>query len=474
MSIRKYSILNFIGSVIPLLVIFVTTPIYIRLLGELNYGILCLIWVFISYFAFMDFGTGRSLANLIVSKAHKKQSSNELFWSGFYFTLCVSLLLTPVIFFLLKFIFFYKLNLSEDLQKEIQLAIPALLVVIPVVSLTTFFAGALQGHKKIKEINIFQAINFALTQIIPLLIFHFYDKKLSIIIYSIVCIRILSVLYMWIICIKLFPSGRSYFNNFSYIKNIGGLLKHGGWLTISNLLAPFLISLDRFIIGIFLGASYVSIYTIPYQLLSKISIAPLAITEALFVSIPRNSEKSIQLEREGILNISFIVTPIVFILIALMPFILTFWISKDFSNKASTLSIILLLAFWTNTFAYVPFIKLQAMNKYNLIAKAHLFEIFPYLILVYLAIKSYGLVGVALAALFRCSLDLILLVKLSKLRNEIIKPIISSASILALAIFFYLFVEISLLSIFFLFLILALWVYINITIPFKRFIKDIL
>jgi O-antigen/teichoic acid export membrane protein len=279
---------------------------------------------------------------------------------------------------------------------------------------------------------------------------------------------------MWIICIKLFPSGSSYSNNFSYIKNIASLLKHGGWLTISNLLAPILISLDRFIIGIFLGVSYVSIYTIPYQLFSKVSIAPLAITEALFVAMPRNSKKSLHLAREGILNISFIVTPIIFILITLMPFILTFWISKDFSNAASSVSIILLLAFWINTFAYVPFIKLQAANKYNLIAKAHLFEIFPYFILVYIAIKSYGLAGVAFATLFRISLDLILLVNLSKLRSEIIKPMINSASILALAIFFYLFVEISLLKILFLFLILAIWVYLNITIPFKRFIKDIL
>ena len=60
-SLRKNSIWNLIGSIVPMAVGLITIPILMKRIGIEKFGILSLIWALIGYFSIFDFGIGRAL-----------------------------------------------------------------------------------------------------------------------------------------------------------------------------------------------------------------------------------------------------------------------------------------------------------------------------------------------------------------------------------------------------------------------------
>jgi hypothetical protein len=60
MSIRKNTIINLTGAVIPILVMLVTVPLYLKILGDIRYGVLALVWLLLGYFSFLEMGLGET------------------------------------------------------------------------------------------------------------------------------------------------------------------------------------------------------------------------------------------------------------------------------------------------------------------------------------------------------------------------------------------------------------------------------
>ena len=67
------------------------------------------------------------------------------------------------------------------------------------------------------------------------------------------------------------------------------LLEFGGWVTVTSIIGPLMVVLDRFAIGALLGAKAVTYYTVPFQLAEKTTVLPDALSAALF---PRLSAAS--------------------------------------------------------------------------------------------------------------------------------------------------------------------------------------
>jgi Na+-driven multidrug efflux pump len=88
------------------------------------------------------------------------------------------------------------------------------------------------------------------------------------------------------------------------------------------------------------------------------------------------------------------------------PWALRLWLGADFSDQATALTRVLLLAFGVNALAQIPFTALQAVGKVRHVALLHGVELLPYALYWYFfAISWMGLVGAAWAWLVRSIVD---------------------------------------------------------------------
>ena len=94
--------------------------------------------------------------------------------------------------------------------------------------------------------------------------------------------------------------------------------------------------------------------------------------------------------------------------------LLGFWLGENYALEGSTLLRILLVGFFFNSLAQIPFSRIQAFGKSKLTAYIHIFEILPYLIILFLFIHSFGLIGAAIAWSLRVILDYLMLEYFSK------------------------------------------------------------
>jgi O-antigen/teichoic acid export membrane protein len=88
---------------------------------------------------------------------------------------------------------------------------------------------------------------------------------------------------------------------------------------------------------------------------------------------------------------------------------LKWWVGADVTRDAAFVGEIIALGVWFNGLAYIPFARLQAQGRPDLVAKCHLAEIIPYLAFLFLALRAWGVIGAAVAWSLRVFADAILL-----------------------------------------------------------------
>src|SRR5260370_3776173 len=59
------------------------------------------------------------------------------------------------------------------------------------------------------------------------------------------------------------------------------LLVLGGWMTVSNLVSPIIVYLDRFLIWALLSVSTVAAYTVPFGMVTRLTVIPGAMAGVL-------------------------------------------------------------------------------------------------------------------------------------------------------------------------------------------------
>ncbi|HEX9252294.1 MAG TPA: oligosaccharide flippase family protein, partial [Ignavibacteriaceae bacterium] len=283
-SLVKNSFYNIIGSIAPLFVALFAIPLLVHGLGEEKFGILSLAWVVIGYFSFFDFGIGRTLTKIIAENIglDKFDDIPDLFWTALFLMLLISFVGTILLFFGTPFLVLNFLKISKEFQEESINTFYVLALSVPIVTTTAGLRGVLEAYQKFGTINIIRTILGVSTFAGPLLCLIFTDN-LFIIVCFLTFIRLIIWYFYYRECIKL-DSIRDIKKNIrkTFIKPI---LKISTWMSISNLVGPILLYIDRFLIAALISATAVTFYTTPYEVITKILIIPGALTGVLFPAI---------------------------------------------------------------------------------------------------------------------------------------------------------------------------------------------
>ncbi|OBS09999.1 flippase [Acidihalobacter prosperus] len=401
-SVLRSTTINLIGQLVPTVVSLATVPLYLHWVGEVKYGILLLAFTILGYFGAFDFGLGRAVAQRVAGQ-EDDAANNRTFWTAAVFGLVIGVL-GGFILLVLGHLFFSGLfRIPAQYQEQAVAAIPWLAASVPLVSALSILGGALQAKHAFISLNIGQSMGMVALQVFPLIGVAMGYATIPALVASALLGRLVGVAYLyWSVSRELPFVGLPRIDR----REVGPLLRFGSWISLSSVLIPLLTIVDRMVIGARIGAGAVTVYTIPFSLTQRVAYLPLSLATTLFPRFSQlDDEESRKLLHQGVIGLTALLTPLVVLgLLGMRPFF-DFWLGADMAIKTVPVAIIILLSVWLNGPAYVPNIYMPAKNRPDLMSKFYLVELLPFLVVLWVMVGLWGVIGAAVAWIMRSAAD---------------------------------------------------------------------
>jgi O-antigen/teichoic acid export membrane protein len=414
-SIGRNATYNLIGFLVPTVLSLATVPAYLSLIGAERYGVLALAWLILGYFGLFDLGLGRATSQRIASlkdatPAERITAVDTAIITNVGIGIIGGAILWPVAWY----VFGHSIDLSPELRAETLQAVPLLALAVPVATSLGVLTGALVGRERFLVTNRISVTSTALFQLFPLAVAWWHGPNLAELIIASLAARMVGLVMLWRACRKEFgPINGSHWSR----AQLGGLLAFGGWVTLTSMSGPILAFSDRFFIGSLIGAVAVTIYTVPMEAMRRISGIATALANALFPRLalaPR--EEADRIAGMGIGTLYALLTPPVAAGLVLMDFVMRLWLGDEIGAQSAVIGRVFIIAYWFNVFAQIPYTRLQASGRPDVVTKIMLAELLPYLGLLYFALLEFGLVGAVYVFLVRVVIDTLLMYRFSDLR----------------------------------------------------------
>lgn len=409
----KNSLINFFGQGLPLAIALITIPLLVTGLGVERFGLLNILWMIIGYFGIFDLGIGRATTKFVADYIAKKQWAGlpSLVWTSWGLLVLLGIVGGIVLAIITPYIVNHLFHLPDSLISEATASLYLLAVAVPMLLLSAGVIGVLEAQQRFDVINAVQIPSQILFYVIPLLA-TLITVDLYIIIKSLLLSRLVFLAILLYICLFItMPNLRSWPSQ--YQKHVLPVLRYGGWLTISNVVSPIMVYIDRLFIAAFLGLSAVTYYVVPYTIINKLLLIPISVVKVLFPAFSQMSVMSSESLREMYDNVVkcvfVVVLPFIMVAIMFSYELMSLWMGDSFASNSWTVVIWLSLGVFLNSLAQIPFTLIQAVGRPDITAKFHLVEVIPYVIILVLLTRSFGVTGVAMAWFVRVLLDTILL-----------------------------------------------------------------
>jgi O-antigen/teichoic acid export membrane protein len=400
---------NLLGQGLPLVVAFYCIPHLITVLGVERFGFLTLIWVVVGYLSIFDLGLGLALTKLVAEKIGRGEHDKipALFWTAMWLMCGLGVAGLLIAEALIPFLIDHMFNLPTGFKQEAQSALSVAALSLPFVIVSTGSRGVLEAFQRFDLVNWIRIplgiFNFAA----PLLIASFLSNDLSLITAVLVFARLIFLCGTMWFCFKIDPA------LWPLQKIQSALLKplfsFGGWMTLTNLMSPMMVYLDRFVIGSLVSMSAVAYYVTPYEAITKMWIIPSALIGALFSAFSSNLAhhvgRTVNQFDKAIDGIFLLMLPITMLVMAYAHEGLTLWLGHDFAMHAVSVFQILAIGVFINSIGRVPSVFILAAGRPDIPAYVFMLELPIYLFSLWYMLGRWGVEGAAIVWVARIVLD---------------------------------------------------------------------
>lgn len=409
MSLIKNSIYNIIGFAIPTVVAIPCLGILSRWLSMEEFGLFTLSFAILGYASIFDGGLSRAVTREIAIYRNNIIEQFKIIGTSNFFILIFSLIASLCLFIFADHLAHF-LKVSSFRYDLVVTAFKLLSISIPLYLFNLIWIGYLEGVEKFFIVNVQKTIGNTLIVLFPVL-FCIYEKNIFFAFLGILVGRLVSFLITLFICRVELTKSKFKINKFVAVR----LFKFGGWITVSNLISPLMVHMDKIIVSNILGAGKLAVYSAPAEGVSRLVNIPIAITKVLFpkISAAKTLKEQTELEAKSYVIIALLCAPIVVLGYIFAGEIMTIWMGEAYGVASESVFKILIIGFYFNALAQIPYTILQSKGFSKYTAFIHLFEVAPFLVGVYFATDAYGLIGAAFVWSVRVSIDLILLLLLN-------------------------------------------------------------
>jgi O-antigen/teichoic acid export membrane protein len=411
-KLARSTALNFIGQFLPLIAGIGLMPYIVRGLGADRFGLLGIVWLVFGYFGLFDFGLGRATTKFVAEWLARDDPEAgavnvpALVWTSILFQSVLGLVGCLVLCTFSSALADRVLKIPANLIQESRLTFYILAASLPVVLVHNSLRAVLEGCQRFDVVNLLRIPSSVLVFVIPAIAIPL-GLRLPGIVASVLVSRLFFIAAHLIYCFRLIPRMRT-----GPVLNrdiLRRLLAYGGWVTVGNIVNPILVSIDRFLIGSLLSVAMVGYYTASFEALSKLWLIPNSLTITIFpacsaLGLTRKRELSLLYFR-SLKYLFLFLAPISLVGVIFGKEIVELWLGAAFAAKSAIVFQILAIGIPVNCFAHIPYCYLQALDRPRSPAVLFLWELPAYAVLVWFAIRHYGIAGAATAWSARVAIE---------------------------------------------------------------------
>lgn len=391
----------------------VSIPLVIRGLGAPRFGILSLAWVVLGYFGLFDLGLGRAATRFVAEALGRgdHDAVPGIAWTAVVTQSVLGLAGAAALAAATPLLVDRILSVPPELQASARLSFYVLAAAVPVVLVAGSFRGVLEAAQRFDLSNAVRAPASALNFLLPL-VGVWLGWDLPAIVALLVAARTAALLAFFILCVRVFPAlaGAPAWR----AGQARALLGFGSWISVSGVLSPVLIYVDRVMIGALVSLAAVAYYTAPYEMITRLSVVPASLATALFptftsITSDGRSTEAHHLAARSVKMLLLVLGPAVVVAIVFAHDILGLWLGTELAAQGVVALQILSVGVLFNALATVPYTLVQAVGRPDLTAKFHLIELPLHVLAAWLLVTRFGIPGAALAWSLRTALDALLL-----------------------------------------------------------------
>lgn len=407
---------NFLGLAAPLVVAVVSIPVLLSGMGAERFGLLAIIWAGVGYFSLFDLGLGRALTKMVSARlgCGEVQGLGPLVWTAMFLLGVLGMLGSLFLMMSSSYLVTGLLQVPYELYDEGVAALRILAIGLPIVTMNAGVVGLLEAHQRFRIVAAIRIPMGVLTFAGPLVTLQF-TPSLAYATIVLVLGRVVGFMAYYLAAVRVRNELRS--PHRIQLVQLRSLLTFGGWITVSNIVGPLMTYLDRFFIGALLGMTAVAYYVTPYEVLSRLQIISKAVMGVAFPAMsaahPSGTDRLNDIYSTSSSLVYWLMLPLTVSAFLLAPEVLDMWLGSGF-REASTVVVYWLAAGWLiNTIARPVFTVLQSAGRPDLVAKAHVLELMPYLGLLWWLTNNFGIVGAAAAWSIRAAADAVILITIA-------------------------------------------------------------